>query len=239
MSASAGQFDALDDYQASLCEVDILCDAAEANQAAAAKYATFNKAALLLIAGKFESFVEAIISEFIYQLNQGKLPSQKIPPSIRLQHTFTLLKDFDKIVNAKHKYPEAEELFAQLGRLWASHESCTYLEITAKFSYGKHGEAELVKLFEKIGVDDIFESVKLTENVDSVSEDMPVVKTIDFRGKFNSVCAMRNNILHEDATPDLNSEGVREYTRLFKEFAIRLDSYLASNLSAIKANAES
>lgn len=220
-------FDSLGEFKESLREVDILCDAAEAAQPSADKYSIFNKAALLLIAGKFESFAESIVEEFIFEINGLGLPSHLIPDTIRLQHTFCALQALDK-VRPRQKHAEAKVLFCELGKLWASSENFTTLEVDARLSFGKHGEDELSKLFERIGIVDIFDVIKLTEKLETVSVEAFVDKPVDFKGIFNSVTAMRNNILHEDASPNLNTNQIREFRRHFENFAIKLDLYLTS-----------
>jgi len=139
MIAQTENFDSLGEFKVSLREVDVLCDAAEAARPATDKYAIFNKAALLLIAGKFESFAESIVEEFVFKINELGLPSHQIPDTIRLQHTFYALQALEKI-RPRQKHVEAKVLFCELGRLWASSENFTTLEVDARLSFGKHGE---------------------------------------------------------------------------------------------------
>jgi hypothetical protein len=225
-------FIAFSDFKESLLEVDILCEAAESSQTDERKYSTFNKAALLLIAGKFEAFAESLVAEFIFRLNERALPCNQIPNVIRLHHTFNALSKLET-VRQKHKHPEALLLFNELGRVWATQETFSDLEIEASFSFGQHGEAQLVKLFEKIGVEDVLNSVSLDDEVETVSTDAPVSTPVDFRGIFNSVTNMRNNILHEDASPNLNSVQVRRYRTYFERFARQLDDHLTGILLTI------
>jgi len=222
-------FDALGDFCDSLREIDILCDAAQVAQADQRKYSAFNKAALLLIAGKFETFSESIVEEFVFKLNALSLPSHSIPDAIRLHHTFYALRSLDKVRN-RQAQKEAISLFCSLGKLWASEEACSILKVESKFSFGQHGEAELIKLFEKVGVGDVFEVITLSESLETVSTETPINSVVDFRGIFNSVTNMRNNILHQDASPNLNTDLIRKYRQYFEVFAGRLDEHLATLL---------
>jgi len=117
-----------------------------------------------------------------------------------------------------------------LGKLWASEEACSILKVESKFSFGQHGEAELIKLFEKVGVGDVFEVITLSESLETVSTETPINSVVDFRGIFNSVTNMRNNILHQDASPNLNTDLIRKYRQYFEVFAGRLDEHLATLL---------
>lgn len=229
MSPTGANFEALDDFKTSLGEIDILCEAALNFREDKQKYATFNKAALLLIAGKFESFIESLLEEYIFKINQSAIPANKVPDPIRLHHSFYALRDFQND-QYRSRPKEAADVLTQLGKLWATAEPVSKLRFECKFSYGKHGEKELTKIFEKVGLSDLFEQIKLTETIETVSSDQPVLSAIDFRGIFNSVCSMRNNILHEDKSPSLNTEEIATFKKQFEQFAIGLDAYLTGVL---------
>jgi RiboL-PSP-HEPN len=221
-------FESLDDFKRSLLEVDILCDAADSNQLDALKYTTFNKVALLLIAGKFEAFAESLIDEYIFLLNKRNVPCNRVSEVIRLSHTFRAFKDLSKLRH-KHKRSEAILLFTSIAKLWGSQEPL-HLAVDSSFAYGKHGSAELSKLFERIGIDDLFDRIVIMESIESVSTDSPVVTPVDFKGTFNSVCGMRNNILHEDDSPNLTSRDVKRHRIHFELFAEKLGDFLMTTL---------
>jgi hypothetical protein len=185
---------------------------------------------LLLIAGKFESFAESIFEEFVFKLNELKLPCHKIPDPIRLQHSFQALQILDG-GQLRNKSDEVIKLFNQIGKLWVTSEMFCELRIDNSFSYGKHGSKEFAKLFERIGIVDVFDEVKLTEKLEIVSTEDPMERLIDFRGVFNSVCSMRNNILHQDVSPNLNTGEIEQYRQQFEAFAVKLDAYLANRLT--------
>ncbi|HVM51275.1 MAG TPA: HEPN domain-containing protein [Candidatus Acidoferrum sp.] len=224
-----GHFEALAGFTDSLAEVDILCEAADAASSDRQKSSTFNKAALLLIAGKFESFAESIVEEFVFKLNECRLPCDRIPTGLRLQHTFGALSQLERLRQPGNQ-EEAAQLFRRLGTLWATTERFDDLALHAKLAFGRHGEGELIKLFEKLGIPDIFDVVQLAERVETLSSDAPVEAMIDFRGIFNSVTAMRNNILHEDASPNLSSSQIKGQRRFFEQFAVGVSSHLAQLL---------
>jgi hypothetical protein len=51
---------------------------------------------------------------------------------------------------------------------------------------------------------------------------------------FNSACSIRNNILHQDATPSLDVLQVMKFKQHFETFAIKLDSHLCDYLYKMK-----
>jgi hypothetical protein len=215
-----------DEFLLSLAEVDILLSSAEACTKDEAKYAAYNKSALLLLSGKFENFVEAVAEEYVFIVNNLNLRSSKIPDVMKLHHSYALL---NKLENArKNGQDDAKKILEEIGAVWVTNVNFNKLDIECKFNYGKHGEKELKKLFIPIGIDDIFEAVEINFCKENVEDDEKLQK-IDFKGVFNSVMNMRNNILHQNASPNLTLDRIREYQGIFKMFAaalvVLLDNY--------------
>ena len=111
------------------------------------------------------------------------------------------------------------------------------LRIECKFAYGKHGEKELVKLFSPIGIEDVFTEVEVFIPGESLGDEL-TKKKVDFKGVFNSVMHMRNNILHQDASPSLTHESIREYKLAFQGFAEAVTNVLDNNLNTLSVVVE-
>jgi hypothetical protein len=178
--------------------------------------------------GKFESFVEMFCEIFVFEVNQKNLPSDRIPDVLRIHHTQSkmvkLSQHFDR-----SEYEEAAKLLTQVGQIWATSNKFGGLSIPSKLSFGKHGEHELVKLFRPIGINDVFEVVEVW----TLDEDAATRTKVDFRGVFNSVTYMRNNILHEDATPTLTHRSIAEQKGIFVQFSESLVEELDRRLSLL------
>ena len=78
-------------------------------------------------------------------------------------------------------------------------------KVNAKFNYGKHGQKEIEKLLTTFGFS------KFTKEE----------STISFMKKFNSLNAIRNNIIHEDATPSLTNKDVENHFKNISNFISR------------------
>ncbi len=205
----------LEDFKATLEEVDILLDAANAcTSDEEIKYATFNKSALLLLTGKFENFAETIAEQYVFIINSLELCPNQIPEVLRVKHTRKSIKGIES-----KQDNDMVAIIQNLGTLWATDEKFGGLSIDCTFSYGKHGEKELKKLFANIGIENIFDEVKIYHPEKSLLSDENLV---DFQGIFNSITHMRNNILHQNATPDLTMSTVRDYRTYFEAFADEL-----------------
>lgn len=234
------QLESAADFARTLQEVDVLVDLADQWVDDEARYAALNKAALLLLAGKFENFAEVLAEDYVFAVNQLRPPMNAIPRVLRLQHTFKALKSVGQLTDAA-RHDEAERVFADVGALWGRNAEFTPLNIDCKFSYGKHGEIELRKLFATIGIADVFQVVTVTRPAEQLTGDAngedaaeaSGVEVVDFKGVFNSVTNIRNNILHQDASPGLTSTAIRGYREAFRQFAVGIAAFLSASLDAL------
>jgi hypothetical protein len=225
-------FQCLPTFRSTLAEVDALLALAADNEEDETRYAATNKAAILLLTGKFESFAELLAAEFIYHINALNPSPGAIPLALRLGHTVDAIGELGLLLQHEHKREKAVEKLVELGALWGRDDPFVVLNVDCKFSYGAHGEAELRKLFAKIGFDDVFAEVLISEEVESMgaSDSNPV----DFRGCFNSVTNLRNNILHHDATAELTWGAVRKHRDTFEQYAEALTRAASERLQAIQ-----
>lgn len=225
----------LNEFLLTLEEVDILLSSAEACIGLEAKYAAYNKSALLLLSGKFENFVEIIAEEYVYLVNNLNLRSSLLPEAMRLHHTFSIIGELQRYKNTS-QLAEVKKLLSEIGSIWVSDVSFDHLNIDCKFSYGKHGEKELMDLFSPIGIKDVFSEVEVFI-VDEGIGDERTMKRVDFKGVFNSVMNMRNNILHQNASPNLTHGSIREYELIFQGFAKAVIDVMDTQLDALIAAA--
>lgn len=231
-------FEASQDFFHSLEEVQTLLYLAEEHSTDETKAGILLKSALVLLAGKFEAFAEEIAEEYIFNINLLKLEASKIPLPLKVHHTLAAIKYADQFKH-QDRLSEAEVLFLELAKLWHHQSVAPDLKIECKFSYGKHGEKELKKLFWNVGVEDIFEYVILEEEQESVLDEKPKKVRLDFRADFNSLVSIRNNILHQDSSPNLTLLKIQSYSKLLKMFAEVLDKRLSDAINTIRAFEES
>jgi hypothetical protein len=220
----------LDDFLNTLEEVNILLSSAETCLTDNVKYAAYNKSALLLLSGKFENFIESIAEQYVFIVNQLRLPSNLIPEIMRLHHSLAVISKID--VRNSGKLDEIIRIFSELSPIWATNIEFSDLRIECKFAYGKHGENELKKIFIPLGIEDVFVQVEVFIPDENII-DTVTLKKVDFKGIFNSVMGMRNNILHQNASPNLTHESVREYRIVFESFSQKLAQVLDTNINAL------
>lgn len=83
----------IDGFEQTLKEVEILIEIAkECEQDNQTKYSAINKSAFLLLASKFEKFIEKTLEDYIDSVCNLNLSCTQIPEILLLQHTFQSLK---------------------------------------------------------------------------------------------------------------------------------------------------
>lgn len=118
-------------------------------------------------------FIQLVISleVFIERLSKPLKKEYKnfcmntLPSRIKIEHCKEIIKSLnDKLYSSieAHK-KDCETLFLDLSKIW-SDKSRTHkvkLNFDLKFRSGKHGDAEIIKIFEKLGINNIFKEMKI------------------------------------------------------------------------------
>ncbi len=222
----------LQDFLNTLEEVTILLLAAEDSVADEVKYAVYNKSALLLLSGKFENYIESVAEQYVFIVNQLNLPANRIPDILRLHHALGILSKVDLHRN-NGRADEIKKIFSEVSSIWITELTFNSLKIDCKFTYGKHGENELKKLFVPLGIEDVFVRVKVFVPEENLSDGLLTTREVDFKGVFNSVMGTRNNILHQNASPNLTHTAIKGYQSAFEVFSRALAQELDSYISAL------
>ncbi|WP_432799925.1 MAE_28990/MAE_18760 family HEPN-like nuclease [Poriferisphaera sp. WC338] len=215
-----------------LQEVEILLAEAEGFDEDRKKLVVLNKAAFLLLVGKFEAYIENLVEEFVFAINSLELRAAHVPERLLAEHSVQIVKNVKDHLN-NGKLEKVNSMFIDLSRYWAEIEPCNSLNISNKFSYGKHGEKELIKMFKRCGIESIFDEIVLYDPQEKYDSNEDSV--LDIKGIFNSITNMRNNILHQDETPTLTVGNVKYY----KNILVQLAECLEELLQKIISNADS
>lgn len=196
--------EAVENFNDAIKEIKLLLDYSKRNQKDLHKYATFNKAALVLLCAKFESFIENFLEEYAYE-------------HIRNSNNVTLLREIyehivdnilDNIASTQNNLTKRKNHIKELVIL-CNEVTISTLEdfkVNPKFRGGKHGQKEVERLLKKFGFAQLLEE-DIMQN---------------FFNKFNSLNSIRNNIVHEDATPSLTHKDVQEYLSIIQKFVERI-----------------
>lgn len=223
------QFECLENYKNSLEEVSLILKMAIEFKEENNKYAALNKSAILLLTAKFENFIETAVEEYNYFINEMKLSNSRVPEWLRVGHTVGIVEKLLDVINKKENSKKIK-LFEEISVIWDNNQT-TKMKVSNKFNYGKHGANELIKLFNNIGIEDIFKEIKITSLEESILEDNI---EHDFKGTFNNVINKRNFVTHQDANPNLTHQETEAYKQYFEVFAEKLCEYLQQQLSTLK-----
>lgn len=213
------------DFSSSLNEVNELLLLAEGQSADNQRLvAALNKAALILLAAKFESFLENLVETYVYMISQSDISRDKLPTKIRYHHFLKILSPI--IENNNLSTEKLEVICRNIAEFFTGNQ--IELKINTRFNYGKHGSSEVEKLLGKIGISDIF-GVFMCVNQRIESE-------IDIAGDINSMTSIRNNIIHGDADPALSTDQVRGYVKKIELWSNCLNDVLNIELNTILNN---
>lgn len=208
-------FYSFNDFKEAIKEIQVLIENANQFQNDILKYGTFNKASIVLLCGKFESFLESFLEEYSFEITSN-YTNTKLEENIKHHLTDVLIDQLEKKKNNKVK---RIEIITKFSKLYSDDEIlCNDYSIDCKFSYGKHGEGEVKKLLKKFGFEDFAE--------------LEINKA--FYEKFNSLNHLRNNILHEDSTPSLTHNDVEVHINLILEFIKALCENATNKLRLIE-----
>lgn len=230
-------FQCYDSFLLALDEVQLLIEDAKESECKNDEcYKVYNKSSILLLASKFESFIEGVVEEYIEKINSLCLPFDKIPVDIKKNHIKHVLIESQAIINQAHKHDEREQLYLQLVELWNHSENDVKVKVNTSFSYGKHGPNEMNKLFNNIGIEDIFLEIPIYSDEESLLSGEKVL--IDFKARFSNFNNIRNKIIHQDFTPNLTYIDVLEYKSVFFKFSEKLVTELNEKIVFIEKSLE-
>jgi HEPN superfamily RiboL-PSP-like protein len=198
-----------------LKEIKLLISYSKRNRNDFLRYATFNKSAIVLLCSKFESYLESSLEEYAY-LHLKYSSNKNIDAHIYDSVVEEIIESMEIVKNNRTKLkPQLNSLAELCGN--AEFSPIDHLSVNAKFSYGKHGQKEVEKLLKRFG----FSAFAKRE------------ESSHFFKKFNSLNFIRNNIIHEDATPSLTDKDVEKYLDTISNFIVEFDKVAIIKLSKV------
>ena len=212
-------YDATSDFHTSITEVDTLLTLASSDDT---NRTLFLKLSIVSLVTKFQVFVEKILEEFRYQLNDkpsGKLPTHLKMNSLRIglekNHALTGL---DK--HREYTEEKKENIVRYLNSIsYISDDNVIInenLKFNTKFPLGKTGRKELVDLMLQI---------------DGNKEPFEAFGNERF-AKLDSILLIRHAIIHQDRFNG-TEQTVRDGLTFLKDLADYIDEYLESKIASM------
>lgn len=212
-------YDATSDFENSISEANILLELATSDDN---NRVLFLKLAIILAVTKFQVFVEKILEEFRYELNDK--PSQNLSTYMKLNSLKLSLNESNALVGLTKHNNFTEDKKTNIVRYI---QSISYIsddnyqinndfQFSTKYPLGRTGKKELVNLLKQIdGEENPFKNFG-NERFD----------------KLDSVLQIRHNIIHQDRFNDTETT-VKESIKFFKDLVIYIDEYLSSKMHSI------
>ncbi|MDB5777847.1 MAG: hypothetical protein JWP93_212 [Polaromonas sp.] len=226
-------FDATDDFDATLSEIDFLAACAKNSKTNTHDYLAYLKAAFVLLGAKFEAFSENIVEDYVSQLAMLAPKAKHLNRELRIHSTTHRLTQCVSNAAFSAKTMSIKNLQAAAS-LWD--EDCLHqeLHISNKFNYGKHGSEELKNLFKRIGFQDILTECQITLRLANTMLSTAHSRT-SISADIDSLTNIRNNIIHSDASPsNITHQQLIGYKENIWEFGFLVDMRLDKELQSIK-----
>lgn len=212
-------YDATSDFHTSIAEVETLLTLASSDDT---NRTMFLKLSMVSLVTKFQVFVEKILDEFRYQLNDK--PSGKVPIHLKM-NSLRISLDKDRALVGLEKYREyteekKENVVRYLNSIsYISDDTVKIndeLYFNTKFPLGKTGKKELVDLLTQI---------------DGNKEPFDAFGSEKF-AKLDSLLMTRHSIIHQDRFNGTD-QTVKENLDFLKELVEYIDNYLDDKIKSM------
>jgi len=220
-------FSCVEDFKESLSEVRIILARAKKFQKYPREYNICIKSALLFLVAKFEVFLEDLVFEYIQMIEHQGLSPEHFPEILKLYSLDKLVSDTFVLDVRKHR-SRALQTVNKISKLCVGNEIIDSIDIDKSFNYGKHGEKEIIHLFSRIGIENIFSLCDIYEMQETVSGRTRI--KINLVADINSITAHRNNILHNDITPNITHDQISLYKKHLTQFSSKIKKILNQKL---------
>lgn len=204
--------DSIDQIRNNICEVDMLLDYASVNTGDIKRYQMFIKASVVLLSTKFEVFLEDFIDEHSRMVLDGHTNSSI---SIELKNRYidtaiNIVRETKDRNKKNHYLSMVSKLLVNSGESISTFSS---IRPSIKFSFGKHGQKEIVALFERHGLKTFITSEPIHNSLQIM----------------NSLFSIRNNVIHEDASPTLTHQTIKGHEDNIMHFVDLLENDIKVN----------
>ncbi|MBQ9230707.1 MAG: hypothetical protein IJV44_02775 [Prevotella sp.] len=204
--------DSIDHLRESMGEIDTILSYASHNTANIEKYQMFNKIAIVLLSTKFEVFIEEFIEEHSMKTIQGHT-NATLPLTLKNAYIDTAVDKTANVKNRTEKNNYLQSLLKLMGSDGASISSIANIRPSIKFNYGKHGQKEIEAIFDRHGMGVFIKTAQPQTCLAMI----------------NSLIAIRNNVIHQDASPGLTHQTIKDHKDNVMSFVSLIESDVNAN----------
>lgn len=214
-------YEATSDFEKSISEIDTLLELATADDN---NRVLFLKLAVVSAVTKFQVFIEKILEEFRYKLNDK--PSRKLSTYIKMNSLRLSLHEGNALIGLTKHNNFTEEKKTKIVKYiqsisYLSDDNCQInddFRFATKYPLGKTGKKELVNLLKQIdGNENPFDNFG-NERFDNL----------------DSILQTRHNIVHQDRFSGTETT-VQDNIDFLKDLVVFIDEYLDSKIEDINS----
>ena len=211
--------DSIDQIRKNIGEVDMLLNYASHNKGDIKRYQMFNKASVVLLSTKFEVFLEEFIDEHSRLVLAGHT-NATISTELKNKYIDTAVE----LVRETKNRAKKNQYLSMVSKLLITNgepiSSFSSIRPSTKFSFGKHGQKEIESLFERHGLKAFITSAPIRNSLQMI----------------NSLFSIRNNVIHEDASPSLTHQTIKAHKDNIMHFVDLLEIDITANHKAYYNN---
>lgn len=185
-------------------------------------------------------FIQLVISleVFIERLSKPlkkeckKFCMKHLPSRVKVEHSKGIISSLNDKLSSRLKIQDCESLFLDLSRIWVDETHKIKLNFDLKFRSGKHGDGEIIRIFDKLGIDNIFQEINIKDDKESLLDvDDNIINAQLF---IQELVEKRNLAIHQGVklssqfTIEEVSKKIFILKALLKEINRILDEYLGA-----------
>lgn len=194
------------------------------------------KSIVLLLSAKLEKYVKDSAQEYVQELLKLNLTKNDIPQELFVEIIKNEVNTINnvKIENylTKEKYIERSRV---LSLIWDDKRILKSLKCEEfSISISNNGTNEFESVYKKIGFPNIINELEDYVLNEDVLDNICSSTSYSIKEKINSIIHMRNNIIHDDATPQITPSDINLYIEVVKSFVDQIDSKLGNTIESLK-----
>lgn len=218
-------------FDASISEVTYLNDKSKTDEAHDKVYF---KVIILLLCAKLEKYVKDSTNEYLDSLLSKGLSKEQLPEKFVIELIKNeLIKVKDKTVEKYVHDEKCKDRAKVFSLIWDTKYILRHIpknELVVSIS--NNGTTAFEDAYKKVGFPDIIKNLPDYEQQTAMAG-ITTSLSFSISDTINKIIAMRNQIIHEDATPSVTINDIDLYAAICKDFASKIDAKLTEQLSLL------
>ena len=177
-----------------------------------------------------------IAQEYVQELLKLNLTKNDIPQELFVEIIKNEVNTINKVKIENYLTKETyKERSRVLSLIWDDKKILKSLKCAEfSISISNNGTNEFERVYKKIGFPNIINELEDYVLNDDVLDSICSLTSYSIKEKINSIIHMRNNIIHDDATPQITPSDIKLFIDVVKSFVDQIDSKLGKTIESLK-----